>query len=140
MAKSPYQNAERNHNMNTYNRSFEMVESSNNPPLLMSQNSILLWVGDQIYCTSGTKNNNNSWKIGDQLVVTSYSILLHFFYAQHVSDINTSIIRSLRLFYFITTLVVCWSFGLAGFGWYPCSRLKHKLWMIGVLMFETFWA
>ena len=31
----------------------------------------------------------------------------HFFYAQHVSDINTSIIRSLRLFYCITTLVVC---------------------------------
>ena len=44
----------------------------------------------------------------------------HFFYAQHVSDINTSIIRSLRLFYCITTLVVfscfdvCWSFGVAG--------------------------
>ena len=51
-------------------------------------------------------------------------------YAQHVSDINTSIIRSLRLFYCITTLFVCscfdvcWSFGVAGLGWYPCSRLK----------------
>ena len=51
-------------------------------------------------------------------------------YAQHVSDINTSIIRSLRLFYCITTLVVCscfdvcWSFGVAGLGWYPCCRLK----------------
>jgi len=38
------------------------------------------------------------------------------------SDINTSIIRSLRLFYCITTLVVCscidvcWSFGVAGWG------------------------
>ena len=38
-------------------------------------------------------------------------------YARHISDINTSIIRSLRLFYCITTLVVCscfdvcWSFG-----------------------------
>ena len=31
----------------------------------------------------------------------------HFFYVHHVSDINTSIIRSLRLLYFITTLVVC---------------------------------
>ena len=44
----------------------------------------------------------------------------HFFYAQHVSDINTAIIRNLRLFFFITTLVVCsclyvcWSFGVAG--------------------------
>jgi len=42
------------------------------------------------------------------------------FYAQHASDINTSIIRSLRLLYCITTLVVCscfdvcWSFGVAG--------------------------
>jgi len=38
--------------------------------------------------------------------------------------------RSLRLFYCITTLVVCSrfdvrsSFGVAGLGWYPCSRLK----------------
>ena len=51
--------------------------------------------------------------------------------ATHVSDINTSIIRSLRLFYCVTILVVrscfdvCWSFGVAGLGWYPCSRLKH---------------
>ena len=48
-----------------------------------------------------------------------------------VSDINTSIIRSLRLFYCITTLVkcscfdVCWSFGVAGWlGRYPCGRLQ----------------
>jgi len=47
-------------------------------------------------------------------------VLFHFFYAQHVSDINTSIIRNLRLLCFITTLVVCscsdvcWSFGVAG--------------------------
>jgi len=44
------------------------------------------------------------------------------FYARHVSDINTSIIRSLRLFYCITTFVVCScfdmcsSFGVAGWG------------------------
>jgi len=50
--------------------------------------------------------------------------------AEHVSDINTSIIRSQRVFYCITTLVVCscfdvcWSFGVAGLGWYPCSKLK----------------
>jgi len=37
------------------------------------------------------------WRIGDQLDVTSYEVLFHFFYAQHVSDINTSIIRSLRV-------------------------------------------
>ena len=53
--------------------------------------------------------------------------------AQHVSDINTSIMRSLRLFYWITTFVVCscfnlcWNFGVAGLGWYPSSRLKHNV-------------
>ena len=36
----------------------------------------------------------------------SLAILLHVLYAQHVSDINISIIRSLRLFCWITTLVV----------------------------------
>ena len=36
----------------------------------------------------------------------SLAILFHFLCAQHVSDINISIIRSLRLFCSITTLVV----------------------------------
>jgi len=36
----------------------------------------------------------------------SLAILFHFLCAQHVSDINISIIRSLRLFYWITTLVL----------------------------------
>jgi len=34
------------------------------------------------------------------------AILFHFLYTQHVSDINMSIIRSLRLCCWITTLVV----------------------------------
>ena len=56
------------------------------------------------------------WQGEAQLVLSFTSL----FYAQHVSDINISIIRSLRLFYCITTLVacscfdVCWSFGVAG--------------------------
>jgi len=76
-----------------------------------------------------TVHHCDSWLIRDQLDVTIYEVLFHFFYAQHVSDINTSIIRSLRLFYCITTLVVCscfdvcWSFGVAGLEWYLCSRL-----------------
>ena len=36
----------------------------------------------------------------------SLAILFHFLCAQHVSDINISIIRGLRLFCWITTLVV----------------------------------
>jgi len=62
----------------------------------------------------------------------SLAILFHFLCAQHVSDINISIIRSLWLFCWIATLVVCscfdvcWSFGVAGLEWYQCSRLKEK--------------
>ena len=94
---------------------------------------------EKLNCTSdGCENYQNgdclwySWRIRDQLDVTSYYVLFHFFYAQHVSDINTSIIRSLRLFCCTITLVVCccfdmcWSFGVAGLGWYPCGRLKHN--------------
>jgi len=59
----------------------------------------------------------------------SLAILFQFLCAQHVLYINISIIRSLRLFCWITTLVVffwfnvCWSFGVAGLEWYPCCRL-----------------
>ena len=43
--------------------------------------------------------------------------MFHFIYVQHVSDLNTSIIRRLRLFYCITTLVVCSCFDVCrGFG------------------------
>jgi len=66
--------------------------------------------------------HRNNWRIIDQPDVTIYYVLFHFFYAQHVSDINTSIISGLRLFYCMTTLVmcscfdVCWSFGVSGWG------------------------
>ena len=48
-----------------------------------------------IFCT---------WKLKTNLM--SLAISFHFLCAQHVSDINISIIRSLRLFCWITTLVV----------------------------------
>jgi len=41
-----------------------------------------------------TVHHCDSW-IRDQLDVTRYYVLFHFFYAQHVSDINTSIIGCL---------------------------------------------
>jgi len=62
------------------------------------------------------------------------SLIIKFYFTSSMlnmfQDINTSIIGSLRLFYCITTLVVCscfdvcWSFGVAGLRWYPCSRLN----------------
>jgi len=39
----------------------------------------------------------------------SLAVLFHFLCAQHVSDINISIIRSLRLCWWITTSVVLFS-------------------------------
>ena len=63
----------------------------------------------------------------------SLAILFHFLCAQHVSDINISIIRSLRLFVvelprrlLCSRFVVCWRYGVAGFEWCPCCRLKPR--------------
>jgi len=78
-----------------------------------------------LYYVYWTMHHDN-WRIQDQLDVTIYYVLFHFFCVQYVLDINTSIIRSLQLFYRITTLVVCSCFDVAGLGWYPCGRLKHN--------------
>jgi len=51
-----------------------------------------------------TVHHGDSWIEKDQLDVTCY--FFHFLCAQHVLDINISIIRSLRLFCWITTVVV----------------------------------
>ena len=73
----------------------------------------------------------------------SLAILFHFLCAQHVSEINISIIRSLRLFCWITTLVVLFS---------NTHRTKNnttnvviqqnsrKLLMMDILISETCWA
>ena len=63
--------------------------------------------------------------------------IFHFLCVQHASGINISITRSLRLFCWITTLVVCswfdvrWRFGVIGLAWYPRCRLKHH-WSVHV--------
>ena len=53
----------------------------------------------------------------------SLAILFYFLCAEHVSDINISIIRSLRLFSWFDA---CWRFDVVGLEWYPCCRLKHR--------------
>ena len=66
------------------------------------------------------------------LMSLAVTCCFNFLCAQRVSDINISIIRSLRHFCWITTLVmcswfdVCWCFGVPGLEWYPCCRLKLK--------------
>jgi len=62
-----------------------------------------------------------SWMKRDQLVVTCFIISL--FNAQHVSDVNTSIIRSLRLICWVISWVallwfdVCWCYVVVWLGW-----------------------
>ena len=70
-----------------------------------------------------------SWIKRDQLDVTCFIISL--FNAQHVSDVNTSIHRSLRLICWVTSWVVllrfdmCWCYVVVWFGW--CGIRMHCL-------------
>jgi len=68
----------------------------------------------------------NSWIKRDQLVVTCFIISL--LNTQHVSDINTSILRSLRLTYVLSYFIGCIAlfrcvlvlrYDLTGVVWYP---------------------
>jgi len=95
----------------------------------------------------------------------SLATLFHFLCAQHVSDINISIIRSLLLFCWITTLVVLflvWCVLEFRYGWVGVVTQPHrnsnthrtknnttnvviqqhsrKLLMMDILMSETCWA
>ena len=78
----------------------------------------------------------DSWVKRDQLDVTCFIISL--FNAQHVSDINTSILRSLRLICWVISWVVllwfdvCWCYVVVCLGWCgirmraeACIRIPH---------------
>jgi len=68
-----------------------------------------------------TVHHLDSWIKRDQLDVTCFIISL--FTAQHISDVNTSILRSLRLiWWFISWVVllwfdVCWCYVVVWLGW-----------------------
>ena len=63
----------------------------------------------------------DSWMKRDQLDVTCF--LISLFNAQHVSDVNTSILRSFRLICWVISWVVllwfdaCWCYGVVWLGW-----------------------
>ena len=90
----------------------------------------------------------DEWKTN----LMSLAILFHLLCTQHVSDINISIIRSLRLCWWITTLVVSFSvrcvlefFTAADIWWCLFCRFKHsqhsrRLLKMDILMSETCWA
>ena len=71
-----------------------------------------------------------AWIKRDQLDVTCFIISL--FNAQHVSDVNTSILRSLRLICWVISWVVllwldvCWSYIVVWLGW--CGIRMQATW------------
>ena len=68
-----------------------------------------------------TMHHLDSWVKRDQFDVTCFIISLYN--AQHVSDVNTSILRSLRLMCWVILWVVllwcdvCWSYVVVWLGW-----------------------
>ena len=78
----------------------------------------------------------------------SFAVLFHFLCAQHISVINISIIRSLRLFCWITTLVVLFLVrcvlefrcGWVGVVSVLQASASRKLLMMDILMAEICWA
>jgi len=68
-----------------------------------------------------SKQSINNWIKIDQLDVTCFYISL--FHAQHVSGVNTSILRSLQLICWVISWVVllwfdvCWCYGVVWLGW-----------------------
>jgi len=82
----------------------------------------------------------------------SLAFLFQLFNAQHVSDVNTSILRSLRLICWVISWVVlllydvCWCYVVVWLGWCgirmqaeACIRIPHHL-RTDVLTSETCWA
>ena len=105
-----------------------------------------------------TVHHLHSWIRGDQLDVTCFIISL--FNAQHVSDVNTSILRSLRLICWVTSWVVliwfdvCWCYVVVWLWWCgirmqasACNttheitqQIIRKFLRMDVLTSETCWA
>jgi len=93
--------------------------------------------------------NIDCWIKRDQLDVTCF--LISLFNVQHVSDVNTSILSSLRLIcYFMGCIalvrcVLVLRCGLAGVVWYPdagwsTQQISRKLLRMDVLTSETCWT
>ena len=72
------------------------------------------------------KGQHSSWVKTDQLAVTCFIISLYN--AQHVSDVNTSILRSLRLIYWVISWVVLLWFNVC------CCYVEVWLWWCGIRM------
>jgi len=81
-----------------------------------SVQNMYICVGTYVYWTV---HHLDSWVKRDQLGATCFIITL--FSAKHVSDVSTSILRSLRLIRWVTSWVVsgsmCWCYVVVWLGW-----------------------
>ena len=77
-----------------------------------------MWDESYVYWTV---HHLDSWIKRDQLDVTC--VIISLFNAQHISDVNTSILRSLRLIWWVISWVVlfwfdvCWCYVVVWLGW-----------------------
>ena len=95
-----------------------------------------------------TVHHLDNWLKRDQLDVTCFIISL--FNAQHVSDVNTSILRSLRLICWVISWVVlfwfdvCCCYVVVWLWWcgirMHAQQISRKLFRMDVLTSETCWA
>ena len=89
-----------------------------------------------------TVHHLDSWIKRDQLDVTCFIISL--FNAQHNSDVNTSILRRLRLIFWVISWVillwfdVCWCYVVVWLRW--CGIRMQAEALVDVLTSETCWA
>ena len=98
----------------------------------MGENISFYWHNYTAYTNTGygeniefyvywTVHHLDSWTKRDQLDVTC--IIISLFDAQHVSDVNTSILRSLRLICWVISWIilpwfdVCWCYVVVWLGW-----------------------
>jgi hypothetical protein len=92
---------------------------------LSRSNLIKFYIGSYVYWNV---HHLDSWIKIDQPDVICFIVSL--FNAQHVSNVSTSILRSLRLICWVISLVwllwfdVCWCYGVVRLGW--CGILMHK--------------
>ena len=88
MVMSAHQNDGQIHSMNTENRYFERVDEFKQSTASKSQNTNLLRMGDQIYCTSGSKKSNNVMVSLSILIFVTSTSLLIFMRTKHSAVCN----------------------------------------------------
>ena len=104
--------------------------------------SLLHYTFRKKQCCDHWRISISNWIKRDQLDVTCFIILL--FNARHVSDVNTSILRSLRLIWWVIAWVVwfwfdvCWCCVVVV--WYPYAGWSTTQWIMNEMSTTIFMA